>query len=251
MGTLRLWERQGLICPDRTAGRARRYREQHMATLRRIVRLRTHEGLPPRAIARLLRDESDTQAPPDPRPVPPGEGLGPRLREARQRLGHTLKEVSTASGHSVSFLSAIERGESGISLTGLQRLTEVYGLTVGDLIAPTDAPLARVAKVGAGRRVELAEGAVQIEQLTPHTLQLGAQLYVIPPGSGSEGTYAHAGQEIAFVLDGALEVTLSEREVHQVGREECISFDSSVPHSWHNPGDSTARVLWINSPVSF
>lgn len=53
--TLRLWERQGLIRPDRTRGGSRRYHEEHLGLLRRVRYLRTVERLSPTAIARILR----------------------------------------------------------------------------------------------------------------------------------------------------------------------------------------------------
>ena len=51
---LRLWERQGLIRPVRTAGGARRYRATDVARLQEIRRYRSVDGLNAPAIRRLL-----------------------------------------------------------------------------------------------------------------------------------------------------------------------------------------------------
>ena len=91
--TLRLWERQGLVRPDRTGGGSRRYHDGHLALLRRVQYLRRVESLSPRAIARILGPReagADTAATPGDR----APNVGARLRVERHRAGLTLRDVS-------------------------------------------------------------------------------------------------------------------------------------------------------------
>jgi MerR family transcriptional regulator, heat shock protein HspR len=55
---LRLYERKGLVSPDRTAGGTRRYSEDDLARLRRIGQLLTH-GLNLAGVAMVLDLELD------------------------------------------------------------------------------------------------------------------------------------------------------------------------------------------------
>jgi MerR family transcriptional regulator/heat shock protein HspR len=55
--TLRIYERKGLIEPQRTAGRSRRYSERDIALLRRIQDL-TNAGVNLAGVARILELES-------------------------------------------------------------------------------------------------------------------------------------------------------------------------------------------------
>ncbi len=72
----------------------------------------------------------------------------------------------------------------------------------------------------------------------------------IAPGGGSHGLYSHVGEEFGIVLKGELEIDL-EGTIHLVREKESFYYNSSQPHSWRNPGDEMAEVVWVISPPSF
>jgi MerR family transcriptional regulator, heat shock protein HspR len=59
--TLRIYERKGLLSPERTSGRSRRYSDQDIALLRRIQEL-TNEGISLLGVQRLLALEQELQS---------------------------------------------------------------------------------------------------------------------------------------------------------------------------------------------
>jgi DNA-binding transcriptional MerR regulator/uncharacterized RmlC-like cupin family protein len=247
--TLRLWERQGLVRPDRTPGGSRRYHELHLALLRRIQYLRRVENLSPKAIARILRSRGVAV----PTPAGPREGtanVGGRLRAQRHRAGLTLREVAGKTGSSVSFLSAVERGVTGLSIARLHALVKLYGTTVHDLLAGGQRST-RLVRAAARPRLPTSGTGVHIEQLAVGTLQMEPHFYRVKPGAGSDGAYEHAGEEFIFVLRGRLEVWLEERERHRLGPGDCLYFPSTLPHRWRNPGRAPAELLWVNTPPTF
>ena len=61
--------------------------------------------------------------------------LGTRLRERRQELGLTLKEVAEGAGLSVGFISQIERGITTPSLSSLVGVSRVLAMHVSDFLA--------------------------------------------------------------------------------------------------------------------
>jgi transcriptional regulator with XRE-family HTH domain len=65
--------------------------------------------------------------------------LGRQLRDARRRLGLSLKlvEARTAGEFKASALGAYERAQRTISVARLHRLAAVYGVTV-DRLLPED-----------------------------------------------------------------------------------------------------------------
>jgi DNA-binding transcriptional MerR regulator len=247
--TLRVWERQGLVRPDRTPGRSRRYSEAHLALLRRIQMLRRVRHLSPLAIAQMLRQERG------PRHATPSASsraprTGDRLRAERRRAGLTLREAAAKAGISVSFLSAVERGVSGVSISTLHTLVKLYGITVQSLLAEgrTSGRLVRAAE----RPTLAAPGSgVRIEQLALGRLQMEPHFYRVDPGAGSEGAYDHTGEEFIFIVSGTLEVWLEEREHHVLGAGDCLYFPSTLPHRWHNPGSGSTELLWVNTPATF
>src|SRR5918994_836450 len=87
--TLRLWERERLI-----------------------KQLRKVEGLNFAAIRKQLGSAPEKTSPNGPAPGGPLGAPGERLRRLRIKAHKTLKEVSEATGLSISFISALERGGS-------------------------------------------------------------------------------------------------------------------------------------------
>jgi len=275
--TLRLWERQGLIEPVRSSGGARRYDRAMVDRLRVIARLRRVEGWNAAAIRRhLAKDEIEASAAPAEhgstdraggdgrggsattttgRSIATATELGRRLRRLRQRRRLTLREVAARSGLSISFVSAVEHGLSGISVAALRRLLAAYETTLAEIGTATDVETRAEAGprrlVRASERPVLETGGVQIEDLAVGATILEPQLFVLAPGTTSEGTYSHLGEEFMFVLDGRLGVWLDEAEYYELGPGDALTFPSSLPHRFAALGPHTTRVIWVNSPPSF
>ena len=71
--------------------------------------------------------------------------LGTRLRDRRQLLGLTLKDVADEAGLSVGFISQIERGITIPSLSSLVAVCQVLKSEVGDFLTQPrgDKPVTR------------------------------------------------------------------------------------------------------------
>lgn len=61
--------------------------------------------------------------------------IGVKLRSLRKGKGITLSQVSERSGLSISYISKIERDHVRPSFDILQRIVEVLGLTLSDVLA--------------------------------------------------------------------------------------------------------------------
>jgi DNA-binding transcriptional MerR regulator len=235
---LRLWERQGLVRPSRSAGRYRLYSDADVARLARVARMR-HDRVNAPGI-RLLLDPAVRQG---------SARSGERLRAMRHARGLSLRDAARAAGLSMSFVSAVERGTVGASVSSLQRLTRAYGATLlalfaaqpesGGIVHPAERP---VLHIGDGVRIEqLARGA---EQLEP-------QLFVLAPGASSDGSYSHEGEEFLYVLTGALSLWIGDDEPSHLRAGDALAFPSSLPHRWRNDASGETQLLWINTPPTF
>jgi len=245
-GLLRLWEREGLISPQRTPGGHRFYTAKDLERLCQIAHLRRVERLNTVAIRRELgtADRSGTAEAPDDE-----QRVGIHLRALRTRQGLSLADVAERTGLSISFLSAVERGQASISLGNLFKLADAYGTTVPGLkpasrrehrtmLHPTDRP-----------RFVANHGRGVIEDLLTRPGALEAQRIEIQPGGGSEEPYAHPGEEFIYVLAGQLTFWIDEREHYCLQADDSLSFLSTQLHRWRNDGDTPTTVLWINVPV--
>src|SRR6201988_1836195 len=118
---LRAWEQLGLVSPQRTKSRYRLYSEADVRLLQRALFLRRARGLNPAAIVHVLKRQGIvTTADSN------GHHLGQRFRRLRARRGLSLAQVAQATGVSVGFLSALERGQMRSSVATLQRIARYY-----------------------------------------------------------------------------------------------------------------------------
>jgi DNA-binding transcriptional MerR regulator/quercetin dioxygenase-like cupin family protein len=240
---LRLWERQGLVRPERR-GRYRLYTDADLAHLDGVRRLRQVDRLNAPGIRRVLHEA-----------VAGGHDRridGRPLRRIRQRLGWSLRQASDRAGLSVSFLSALERGVSGASIATLQRLTAAYGTTIQELYGAPGSGGDRLVTARRRRALRLGDRAVRIEQLAPGATHLEPQLFVLAPGATSDGAYAHDGEEFLYLLSGGLTVWVGDDEQYTLrDAGDALTFPSILPHRWRNDARGETRLLWINTPPTF
>jgi mannose-6-phosphate isomerase-like protein (cupin superfamily) len=163
--------------------------------------------------------------------------------------GLSLSEVAERSGLSTSFLSAVERGQSSISLGNLFKLADAYGTTVPGLnpeyrreqrhiLHPQDRP-----------RFVSSHGLVIIEDLITRSGAIEAQRIEVQPGGGSEEPYAHPGEEFIYVITGQLAFWIGDDEQYLLQAGDSLYFPSTHLHRWRNEGGVPTTVLWINVPV--
>src|SRR5215831_2161934 len=198
---LRAWEALGLVTPQRTQSRYRLYGESDVRLLQRAIFLRRARGLNPPAIVHVLKRQGVVS--------PPAEGtLGPghRFRRLRVRRGLSLAQVAKATGVSVGFLSALERGQMRSSVATLRRIARFYRTnilslfeTAGDtprLVRPTD------------RKILETTPDVRMELLAWGNTAMEPHLFRVKPGGGSGESYSHEGEEFLHVLRGDFEIWL-------------------------------------------
>jgi transcriptional regulator with XRE-family HTH domain len=248
---IRLWEQQGLVRSSRTLAGHRRFTADDIQLLRRVREL--HEVR--RGPIHQLRDRLLLNADQEARASETGEqegpiGIGPRLRRARQQRGMSLRDLARHSGVSATYVSALERGLNPPSIAVLQKLTAALGLTVATLVEPNP-PASTLLRAGQASLLEVGVAGVKIESLAPGARSLEPQLFTVAPGAGSGGAYRHEGEEFLYVLEGTLEIWLDRNEHHVVGAGDSLCFASGRGHRWRNPGEQTAKILWINTPPTF
>jgi DNA-binding transcriptional MerR regulator/quercetin dioxygenase-like cupin family protein len=250
--TLRLWEKVGLIAPRRSRGRFRLYTRELLDVLKRIKYLRDVQRLNVHGIKRVLDGDRKGKKPAAPHGRANHDGaaeIGPRLRRLRERRGLSMAEVAGQAGISVGFLSAFERNEANASVATLQRLAAAYGSTLMSLFGGRGRH-SRLVRPGE-RKVLKGVPGVRMEFLSTGARRLESMLFRVAPLAGSEGAYAHEGEEFIFMLSGTLEIWLDELQCHVLHEGDGFWFESTLAHRWFNPGDTDAVLVWINTPPTF
>lgn len=179
--------------------------------------------------------------------------IGTRLNHARLLRRLRLEDVAEAAGCSASMVSKIENNKVSPSLTTLHKLCTALQMSVSTLFSaaggadqivlrPHERPLV-------GNMEAPHQRGAKAEILAPHAegRLLEGLLVILEPGAGSEGNLQHRGEEIGYVLEGVLDLTVDGRH-HRLNPGDSFCFSSETPHSYSDPGRHTTKVVWVNTP---
>ena len=160
--------------------------------------------------------------------VPKEVRIGARLKHARMVRGFTLKKVADAAKCSESFISKLENDKASPSFTMLHRLTAILGANVAALFASDE--VGNVVSQRGARPVILTDRlrigkGIRLERLIPYSRSylLQGNIHHIATGGGSDGNIVHSGEEVGYVLDGEIELTVDGRH-YRAKAGELFSF---------------------------
>ena len=181
--------------------------------------------------------------------------VGRQIRHWRLVKGLTLKDMAKLAGCSESFLSKIENDRTTPSLSTLHNIAVALELSISDIFGSGESEVVTRADK---RNVLLVDGdesdgdRTRLEQLVPAKKGrlLQADMYIIPPGGGSNGEIQHSGEEFGFVMEGSLFLTIDNMSYH-LEEGDSFVFRSELTHTFTNKGNTVARVLWVNTPPTF
>ncbi|MEH2470642.1 transcriptional regulator with XRE-family HTH domain [Nitrobacteraceae bacterium AZCC 2161] len=184
------------------------------------------------------------------------EYLGVRLRHGRMTKGLRLKDLAEAADCSESMISKIENGRAVPSLNALYRIAEVLELTVGQLFEKPSEPSGLLSRAGERPMVKtdpLRNGpGLTLERLIPYDKArlLQGSIHNIAPGGSGGGLVTHEGEEVAYVIEGQVELMVGDAK-YLLNTGDSICYRSEQPHGYRNGTDSPARVIIVNTPPSF
>jgi DNA-binding transcriptional MerR regulator len=233
--TLRVWEAKGLLVPRRSPGGRRLYSQADLERANEIALLRRRHGWNSAAIGDFTAS--------DRRPSEQ-KRIGAVVRSARKRRGMTVVQLAEEVGVSRSFISAVERGESGVSFQILARLAHALELTLPDF-APRRSGMSNEVRP-ADRLVTVLAGGVTWEELAVPGHALEPALLLVPPGEGSGGLISRPGENFVLILEGMLQFVLHDEE-REVALDEgaALILPSGSTWSWSNPGPEATRAVWV------
>lgn len=181
-----------------------------------------------------------------------------RIRFARNCKGETLKKVAQTVGCSESMLSKIECGLASPSLNMLHRIAKALDTNVAELTTVMPAVDSPVQKNNQRAVVSFDHGGrpanrrIRLERLVPvqRGQLLQGDIHILEPKAKVAFSISHVGEELGYVLQGRLVLTLDEQS-YELEAGDSFYFSSETPHSYFNPGDEIAKVLWVNTPATF
>lgn len=168
-----------------------------------------------------------------------------RIRALRRRRHLTLEALATGAGIHKGHLSRIERGEKAPSLATLEAIARILQAEMAELFGETVAA-SDVVVVRRPDGAVIREADYAIQALLPAEAGRAAALYRIEPGEAFRAADrpSHDGQEILYVLDGAVELMVADRRF-ALRAGDCATYDGGLPHRLRRSEGARAAVLVI------
>ena len=172
------------------------------------------------------------------------------LRGLRQRHDMSLQDVADRSGLSVSFLSAVERGQSDISLGRLGRLAQVFGYDIGSLLGYTAQRSTPTFMEDRDRLVvDRGEGIdYRVFRLPGLNFELISATF--EPRTEFRDAITHEGLDIVYVLNGRLVLEYDGID-YPMRAGDCTIYSGAYPHRFRNVSARPAGWLSIVTGIIY
>ncbi|HHW14858.1 MAG TPA: cupin domain-containing protein [Firmicutes bacterium] len=179
--------------------------------------------------------------------------VGKHVRRERLKYGLSLNDLARETDISASFLSLLENGKVTPSLKVLDKLAKFFSINIAALVAEDDEE--DEDQIFVFRR----DDQIRVSSRNERTLRfllpkvgLGIEpvLVTLRPRVTSTPLTQHPGYEFGYVLEGVLQIQVGEKEPVTVHQGDSVIYQSSYPHRLLNPGDKTAKGLWIGLPYA-
>ena len=178
--------------------------------------------------------------------------IGVRVKNAREKRGLSIKDISQRTGIEVDILEQIESGSFAPPLGTVIKLAKSLEMKIGYFISGEEDKAYTIVRRHDRKvisRYDSKKGrqyGYEYFSLAPHKKDRHMEPFMVtlvPTGTDEERS-AHDGQEFIYVLEGTMEVRL-ENEVHVIEAGDAIYYDSTVPHLVKCRGDKPARILAV------
>lgn len=179
--------------------------------------------------------------------------VGKKIKDVRESLGLSLKDLANRTGYSESILSQIENHFISPPLGALLKISNALDISVGALLGEKkeepfiiirqgdEVPVSRVASkegINYGYSYKSLGIGKKDRHFEPFLITLE------PMSIKHEGLSVHEGEEFIYVLKGSMEIQLRDyTEVLHAG--DSIFYDSMIPHKVTCSGKEPANILAV------
>jgi transcriptional regulator with XRE-family HTH domain len=176
--------------------------------------------------------------------------VGPRIRQRRNELGYSLRELGARTNLTASFLSQVENGQCSVSLASLQRIATALEVPMFAFLedSPPPSPVMR----GSERpRLDISDPDICYELLSRN---LGGQVMAImihvgPGGRRIAERLSQPTDEVMYVLTGHMSITIDE-ETYALDPGDSICYTGrSLREFSALGGEEMQAICCVTPPV--
>ncbi len=181
--------------------------------------------------------------------------VGNEIRKLRKIRKLTLSQLGEKTSLSVGYLSQIERNLSSPTVKALFEISHALGVSINwffhegnELKSGEEQFVVRKDR----RRGIRYESGIQDQLLNTPAVKSFEFLFSTFEAQASPHVepYKHDGEECGIVLSGQLQLNL-DGVTYKLQQGDSFSFPSKLNHSYLNPGEERAEIIWCTSPPTY
>jgi len=178
------------------------------------------------------------------------QNVSANLRQARLQQGYSQERLAELAGISRRMLVNIEAGESNASIATVDKLASVLGLAFAEVVRPPLLPAStRNLPLRIWQGVQADSHATLLESVPQPGMVLELWRWQLAAGDSYHAEADAPGcNEIIYVLEGALDITLPQQQYH-LAQGQSLAFASDQLYSFHNHGEQlcsfTKTILMV------
>jgi transcriptional regulator with XRE-family HTH domain len=179
--------------------------------------------------------------------------VGEKIKSLRETKGFSLKELADLTGFSTALLSQMENHLVSPSLGTLIKLSNAFGVKVGDFLGETQGEPFSIVRKDERKKVSRfaskdgVKYGYSYESLGFDKKDRHMEPFIVtlePATIKTSKTSVHDGEEFIFVLEGEMEVILGNHtDVLYPG--DSIYYDSTIPHRVQCHQDKITKILAV------
>lgn len=169
--------------------------------------------------------------------------IGTSIRSLRKSKGMTLQQLSAETDLSIGYLSNLERNLSSPTLQNVQKICEVFGSSISDLLERNAEEKIVIRKKD--REITISEEKNMILESIDFGMGNSQFLYMtIEPNSSSEGLWwTHKFDEVGTVISGELVIIIDD-QTFLLHEGDTILIKENSRHCYFNNSETEPSVTY-------
>ncbi len=177
--------------------------------------------------------------------------IGKRIKQLRTKNGLTLEELASRSELTKGFLSQLERNLTSPSISTLEDITEVLGISLEEFFKNEEDE--KIKFSSDDYFVDEKEKTI-LTWLVPNAQknEMEPILLSLKENGESSEIDPHEGEEFGYILNGKVElINLNSKKKIVLKKGETFYLRGDFKHKIVNNSKQMAELIWITTPPLF
>ena len=175
--------------------------------------------------------------------------LGEKIKQMRNQLGLTQKELADRCELTKGYISQLENDLNSPSIATLTDILSALGSNLAEFFREETGEKVVFSKE---EFIEKDAESMKWNWLIPNAQEnmMEPVLVELAEDVSTASDVPHEGEEFGYVLEGKIAVVLGSKR-YACKKGEAFYYPANKPHSIINKGKGKARFLWVSTPPNF